>query len=164
MTGTTISSKIRQGPSGRSRSTLLDTELLAVPNMDMLRLSFVLETSSEDSPEKRDAEETLICLIKDNGILCFFMILLAILFLDMASYYKYLCESSLTTWSFDSALYDTLLAKNKAKLADFDARLEDAKENLGFTDVFEVLTEKSLYLARALDKVPCPLACENGFL
>ena len=71
----------------------------------------------------------------------------------MAPLYKYICELKESNWKFDEALYAGFKIDNEAHLKEVEAKLEDAKDNLGASEVFEALTEKALYLGKILQKV-----------
>jgi hypothetical protein len=73
--------------------------------------------------------------------------------LEMAPFYKYLCDASFSDWEFDAALHEQFKVDNEASLRELEVKLEDAKANLGASDVFEILIEKALFLVRILDKV-----------
>ena len=64
----------------------------------------------------------------------------------MAPYLKQI-ESS------NSSLISTLSEKNDKHLATIDERLKDAEENLGDSEISELLRERATYLCRIGDKV-----------
>lgn len=53
-----------------------------------------------------------------------------------------------------SALLDRLKAKNKEELERLDGKIEDARQNLGETDISDSLKARASYLARIGHKVP----------
>ena len=71
----------------------------------------------------------------------------------MAPLYKYICELKESNWKFDEVLYAGFKTDNEARLKEIETKLEDAKDNLGASEVFEALTEKALYLGKILQKV-----------
>ena len=64
----------------------------------------------------------------------------------MAPYLRHI-ESS------NSSLISTLSAKNDAELESMDKKLKDAEENLGDSEISELLRSKAMYLCRIGDKV-----------
>ena len=71
----------------------------------------------------------------------------------MAPFYKYVCDLKESDWTFDAVIHAGFQAENEARLKAIDTKLEDAKDNLGASEVFEALTEKALYLGSILAKV-----------
>jgi len=143
---------------GKTKSLLLDTEIFNVPSMSLLNDCFILQTipaTSTASAERQAAADRLMATIKEyseNGPYCqtcpLFMY-----FVEMAPFYIYLTQQDYTGWTLDPSLYDQWQAEHADKLKALDEKLEDAKQNLGASDVFEILTEKALYLGKILDKV-----------
>lgn len=69
----------------------------------------------------------------------------------MAPYLSHLTSTSVLPPQSD--LLSRLQQRNKDELARLDAKLEDAKTNLGETEVSDVLRERATYLARIGEKV-----------
>lgn len=59
--------------------------------------------------------------------------------------------------STNTSLIDTLTAKNEKQLSDFDEKLKDAEENLGDSEVSELLRSKAMYMTRIGEKVSSPV-------
>lgn len=72
--------------------------------------------------------------------------------IEMAPYMSTL-PSSLTPPSAD--LQSRLKAKNEEQLKKIEAKIKDAEESLGETDVSEPMREKAGYLVTIGDKVRC---------
>lgn len=64
--------------------------------------------------------------------------------------YQYLCSE--LGWPIDSGKLAELQAANAAKLAELEEKLKDAEENLGETDVRDVLLAKAEYLGAIGDR------------
>lgn len=74
----------------------------------------------------------------------------------MAPFLAHLISSSVL--SANDELLSSLKSKNKEQLEKLEADLEDAKTNLGETEISDALRAKALYLARIGEKVrPCHL-------
>lgn len=69
----------------------------------------------------------------------------------MAPFLSHLMSSSLLP--SDDKLLSSLQTKNKEQLEKLEADLEDAKTNLGETEISDALRAKALYLARIGEKV-----------
>lgn len=69
---------------------------------------------------------------------------------DQAPLYQYLCSE--LGWPVDSGKLAELQAANAAKLAELEEKLKDAEENLGETDVRDVLLAKAEYLGAIGDR------------
>lgn len=133
--------KKKVSDTSTSRSSLLDTELFKVPDMTLSQQIFEWSTSRDPSILKQ-----LMNKIKEN---------------DMVYFYQYLFQKDSTEKKVDQTqdlsnidpkLYQMLQTKMEEKLKEFDEKLEDTKENLGESDVFELLVEKAIYLCRAAEK------------
>ena len=64
--------------------------------------------------------------------------------------YEYVCKE--LQWTADAKLMDTFKEKNREKLAALDVAINDAKENLGESEVREALLKKAEFLAQIGDK------------
>lgn len=69
---------------------------------------------------------------------------------DLAPIYESLCTD--LGWPVDQALVASMKAKNAGKLTELDAKLKDAEENLGETEVKDALLAKAEYLAGIGDR------------
>lgn len=82
----------------------------------------------------------------------------------MGPYLSFL-QSSPSTSSFvpsDKKLLHSLEEKNKEELEKLEAKLEDARTNLGETELSDALKAKALYLARIGEKVRLVQFCLLG--
>jgi len=57
----------------------------------------------------------------------------------------------------NSSLISTLSEKNEKELLTLDEKLKDAEENLGDSEISELLRSKAMYLCRIGDKVSSTL-------
>ena len=69
----------------------------------------------------------------------------------MAPFYEDLCKD--LGWTKDSSLAEKLSTANKAKLAEMDAAIVDAEENLGEMEVREANLKRAEYLSKIGDVV-----------
>jgi len=69
---------------------------------------------------------------------------------NMAPFYEALCEEF--GWEVDAALVASMEEVNAAKVAELDAKIADAEENLGENEVREAMLEKAEHYARIADK------------
>jgi 26S proteasome regulatory subunit N7 len=69
----------------------------------------------------------------------------------MAPWYEQICHD--LKWQSDAQLLKRLHDKNKAKLKEFDEKLEDAEKNFGESEISQALLQKANYLCRIGDKV-----------
>lgn len=69
----------------------------------------------------------------------------------MAPYYIYFAHQ--IGIKVDQSLLESIQSKNVSALKSFEDRLEDAKLNLGETEVSQVLIAKAHYLAQIGEKV-----------
>lgn len=58
--------------------------------------------------------------------------------------------------STNQELLSSLKAKNEKELSTFEEKLKDAEENLGESEISELLRNKAMYLCRIGDKVSHP--------
>lgn len=58
--------------------------------------------------------------------------------------------------STNQELLSSLKAKNEKELSTFEEKLKDAEENLGESEISELLRNKAMYLCRIGDKVSIP--------
>jgi len=76
---------------------------------------------------------------------------------EMAPYFKSLVQEFPALK--DDALQKELDAKNAKTLEELEAKIEDATQNLGETEVSDALIAKAQYYARIGQKVNFPLPC-----
>lgn len=69
----------------------------------------------------------------------------------MKNFYLELCEQF--HWDIDQNLLSRLTTRNEKEIAAFDAKIADAEENLGETEVRESLLAKANYYNQIGDKV-----------
>ncbi|KAK2723111.1 hypothetical protein QYM36_003336 [Artemia franciscana] len=109
------------------------------PNLELAQLKFVLLTENQkpgsfDSNIIEEARSTLLKAVHAD---------------DMAPFYEDLCKD--LGWTKDSSLAEKLSTANKAKLAEMDAAIVDAEENLGEMEVREANLKKAEYLSKIGD-------------
>ena len=69
---------------------------------------------------------------------------------SMAPVYEEICQEQ--GWDVDAAALDRMKAANAERLKEIDAKIQDATENLGETEVREALLAKAEYLAEIGDR------------
>jgi len=69
----------------------------------------------------------------------------------MAPFYEELCRD--LGWPVDTALLATMKEANAKTLASFEESIKDAEENLGETEVRDLLIKKAEHYSRIGDKV-----------
>lgn len=72
-------------------------------------------------------------------------------YLEMTNFYLDLCEQF--QWDADKNLVDRLKSRNKKHLEELNAKIVDAEENLGESEVRESLLAKANYYNQIGDKV-----------
>ncbi|GAA5859943.1 hypothetical protein JCM1840_001807 [Sporobolomyces johnsonii] len=122
-----------------------DDAPLPIPNLALPQLAFVL-SEPKAQPYREGAQEKLIEGIEKD---------------EMAPYLEALTAAHVLPPQ--PQLLETLQQKNKDELARIDAKLDDAKTNLGETEVSDALREKAAYLARIGDKDAAVKAHEEAF-
>ena len=65
---------------------------------------------------------------------------------DLAPLYEFLCQE--VGWNPDASQLKRMQSANQTKLQELEAKIKDAEENLGDTEVKEALTAKADYLCR----------------
>ena len=73
---------------------------------------------------------------------------------EMAPFYQNLCVQF--KWRVDENLLKSLKSKNEAELKSLDAKIDDAVQNLGETEVRDAYHAKAKFFARIGDKVRHP--------
>jgi len=94
------------------------------------------ELLSEPCPDREKLKASILSVVKENAMLPY--------------YEKYLCPSPLGP--ADANLVAELKKKNEEELAKIEAKIEDAKENLGDMEVRDGLMEKAHFFNRIGDK------------
>jgi 26S proteasome regulatory subunit N7 len=69
---------------------------------------------------------------------------------DLAPLYQYICTE--LGWELDSTKLTEMQDSNKAKLLELDAKQKDAEENLGETEVRDVMLARAEYLGNIGDR------------
>lgn len=69
----------------------------------------------------------------------------------MTNFYLDLCDQF--KWKQDSNLVNRMKSENEKTLKELDAKIEDATENLGESEVREALLAKAIFYAKIGDKV-----------
>lgn len=108
-----------------SRASKIDTELMSVPDLSLMQHAFSSATQESISALQESIEQN-----------------------DMAYFYQHIFPKD----KFKPSYLESLQSRIHSKLQSFDNRLQDAQENLGDSDVFEILVEKTVYLCRAAEK------------
>ncbi|KAA0153603.1 hypothetical protein FNF29_02991 [Cafeteria roenbergensis] len=68
---------------------------------------------------------------------------------EMSTYYQVVCER--LGWPVDAALLERMVAKNDAKIKEFDAAITDARENYGDDELYERVRVKAKYFVQIGD-------------
>ena len=127
--------------------------VLPIPNLLAAQYSFTLSLPAQAS--KHEATRTsLLKAIEEDGKLML-LNLSAItnrLSADMGPFLESL-PSSLNLGTSTDPLLASIKVKNEAELKKLDEKIEDAKTNLGETEISEALKAKATYLARIGSKV-----------
>jgi 26S proteasome regulatory subunit N7 len=108
-----------------------------IPNFVLSDQRYLLSTPDEVCPkaEKEAVKKEMLAAIEKDAMLPF---------------YLRCCEE--LKWPKDAVLVTALEARNKETVAKIDAKIEDAKENLGDSEVLDGLKEKAEHFARIGDK------------
>ncbi|GAA5962389.1 hypothetical protein JCM21900_005103, partial [Sporobolomyces salmonicolor] len=122
-----------------------DDAPLPIPNLALPQLAFVLAEPKAEQ-HREGAQEKLITGIEND---------------EMAPYLEALTTA--LVFPPQPELLSTLQQKNKDELARIDAKLDDAKTNLGETEVSDALRDKAAYLARIGEKDAAVKAHEEAF-
>merc|ERR1712072_607143 len=135
------SGKGRAAPAPQRDSTMAfkgEDELPKAIILDLADDVFLLKAADEEAPEadKAAAAERITKCIAANG---------------MTDYHKHIA-GVLGRDFCDASPCDAMATKNEEELKAIDAKIEDAKENLGATEVCDALTEKAEFFGRIGDK------------
>ncbi|RKP14402.1 hypothetical protein BJ684DRAFT_19181 [Piptocephalis cylindrospora] len=110
-----------------------EEELIHVPDMSLSRQYFLATSGPEE--QRTTAQNALFKGIDEN---------------NMAPFYKFVCTEQ--GWSRDDALLARMEQSNQEELEKLDARLKDAEENLGESEVSDALRVRAEHFARIGDK------------
>mmetsp|Transcript_18753 Transcript_18753/g.45222 ORF Transcript_18753/g.45222 Transcript_18753/m.45222 type:complete len:389 (-) Transcript_18753:69-1235(-) len=116
------------------------------PDMGLADARHTLFSDAASSNEKEEARKVLMEGIERD---------------NMAPFYQSLCER--LGEAPNQALMTKMLDSNKEELTKLDARVEDAKENLGDTEVRDALVAKADYFLQIGDKDKCMEAFEVAY-
>jgi 26S proteasome regulatory subunit N7 len=108
------------------------------PLMTLLQLRFEYTSTLPSLADKSAIQAKMMAIVKENS---------------MSPYYALLCE--LFGWPLDKALFDQMEKKNAEKLLALDAKIRDAEENLGDSDVRDSLLEKADFYGLIGDREQC---------
>ncbi|DBA66487.1 hypothetical protein WJX79_005321 [Trebouxia sp. C0005] len=79
---------------------------------------------------------------------------------DLAPLYEFLCQE--VGWNPDASQLKRMQSANQTKLQELEAKIKDAEENLGDTEVKEALTAKADYLCRIGDRESARVAYKKA--
>uniref|UniRef100_A0A914DKG0 26S proteasome non-ATPase regulatory subunit 6 n=1 Tax=Acrobeloides nanus TaxID=290746 RepID=A0A914DKG0_9BILA len=116
------------------------------PNLEIAQLLFLVTNPHSNQGIQEEKWNQLLELIKQN---------------EMGPYYQYVCKE--TGRPIDPALVDELKVKNEKILADIDAEILDAEQNLGESEVRHAWLKKSEYLCQIGDKDAAVSAFRNTY-
>lgn len=126
-----------------TKASVLDDVPLPIPNLALPQLVFVLNRSTTDD-DKRQRLDRVLKLVEDDA---------------MAPYLSHLmAQSHVPTNERTRALLDRLKDDNDKRYKELDAKLNDARDNLGPSEVSDALREIAAHLAKIGENVsPLPL-------
>ena len=70
---------------------------------------------------------------------------------DMAPFYEEICKE--LGWAVDASLLESMKQENAKTLASIEESVKDAEENLGETEIRDLLIKKAEHFSRIGDKV-----------
>lgn len=105
-------------------------KLERIPNVELTRIEFLLSEKKSVAPNTEFLEA-----VKADS---------------MAPYYRNVCQKF--GWKLDVSLVAEMEAANTKKLEELEAKLKDATENLGETEISDALLAKAEHLSRIGDK------------
>lgn len=111
-----------------SHSIEIEEQEKSYPELEIARWRFLLSLPDSLFPDKAALRKKLKAKIEEN---------------EMAPFYAIVAEE--TGIGMDKNLYETLKKKNQEKLKQLDNAIEDAKENLGESEVREAFLAKADY-------------------
>jgi 26S proteasome regulatory subunit N7 len=112
-----------------------DTPTPKIPDLSLSQSLFTLRSQSSSSSSHATAQAHLLKEIEAHSLAPLYLLL----------------KDDLADWS--QSIYDTLKEKNDEEEKKMDAKLKEAEEMNGESEVSEALITKFMFLARILDKV-----------
>eukprot|EP01112_Ceratiomyxa_fruticulosa_P012909 TRINITY_DN3599_c0_g1_i1.p1 TRINITY_DN3599_c0_g1~~TRINITY_DN3599_c0_g1_i1.p1 ORF type:complete len:388 (-),score=71.09 TRINITY_DN3599_c0_g1_i1:128-1291(-) len=109
--------------------------IVKLPNLEYAQLRFLLTLNDELVPNKEEVKKQLIDAIRKD---------------KMLPYYKQISEHM--QLSMDPQFVQELTAENEKELAALDAKIKDAEENLGESEIREAYLAKADFFCRIGDK------------
>lgn len=106
-----------------------------IPDLSLAQSLFTLRSQPSSSSLYTTAKSHLLKEIETKSLAPLYLLL----------------KDAIPDWS--QSTYDTLKQKNDAEEAEMDAKLKEAQEMNGESEVSEVLIAKFMFLAKILDKV-----------
>lgn len=106
-----------------------------IPDLSLAQSVFTLRSQPSSSPSYATARDHLLKEIDANSLAPLYLLL----------------KDALPDWS--QSTYDTLKQKNDEEEEKMDAKLKEAQEMNGESEVSEALIAKFMFLAKILDKV-----------
>ncbi|KAJ1569102.1 26S proteasome non-ATPase regulatory subunit 6, partial [Cladochytrium tenue] len=123
--------------SSTSTSSSASPSLPRVPDLGLAQWRFVARAAGAPPAMRTRARDSLLAAVRKD---------------QMAPFYRALCTDTATGLALDDALLKDLSAANAARVAELDAKIGDATENLGETEISDALIAKADYLARIGEK------------
>ncbi|GAA6043833.1 hypothetical protein JCM8097_002078, partial [Rhodosporidiobolus ruineniae] len=124
-----------------------DDAPLPIPNLKLPQLVFTL-TDDKTKNFREGAQDKLVKAIEDD---------------EMTPYLSHLISASVLPASSHSDLLSSLQQKNTDALSALASKLDDARANLGESEVAEALRERASYLAKIGEKGEAVKAYEEAF-
>ncbi|TKR61871.1 hypothetical protein L596_028924 [Steinernema carpocapsae] len=106
-----------------------------IPNLEIAQLRFAVNSADMDVAVKKQKWIMLMKFIEE---------------FDMGPFYSLVCSETGTP--VDAALLQRMTEKNKKRIAEINAEIEDAEQNLGESEVRQAHLRKSEYLCQIGDK------------
>jgi 26S proteasome regulatory subunit N7 len=117
-----------------------------IPNLTLAQSLFTIRSQPSSSPSYTSARDHLLSEIEANSLAPLYLLI----------------KDDLPDWS--QSTYDQLKAKNDEEETKLDAKLKEAEEMNGESEVSEALIAKFMFLAKILDKVTSPFLHLNKSL
>ena len=103
--------------------------LAKIPNLELAQIKFLLTTDKHKNDPK--LKKQLFDAIKSD---------------NMAPFYENVCQD--LGWPLDQNVLQQMKDKNKQRVKEIDAKIEDAEKNLGDTEVRDFMLEKGELFTR----------------